>query len=352
MTDELHNVQYTRIDNIIQGWKRKIEQVNKQETDGGLGTAVRRIWLPPSEENPYTYDEPLRRDNDKIVSRSHVLRTIKRCWSGDHIQSMNITGSVLSGKTSLLLAAADSHQSKIQLAYLSLEHLSMDGPGIVRISFALYDLLIESMHEQEIENDRIKYEPYRVLESLIRQVCKTNKELRKSFILVLDDFDHVEQVIETSVFERFLRFLHYQAENIPNFGLVIIGNVGGGVLYQQVKAVSSRSTTSILVAPISTVDLDALVSFECSKFPYRFDAEAIDYINQLTNGNPYLIQVIARHVLDGYARGYSNRNRKRKKADMGDASPYFMEPAVKCGHCISFMSRKHQILFPPAFMVF
>lgn len=328
MVESIHIIHSENIDKIVQGWKQKIEEINSQEMHNGFGTAVIHIWLPPCEENPYTYDEPLRQDSENFVSRRQALRTMKKCWDGDHVQSINITGSVLSGKTSLLLAAADSHLGRDQLAYLSLEHLNMDGQGIVKIAFALCDLLTELMPQQEIDNTRIQYEPYRVLESLIRRICRINKELGRSFILALDDFDYIEQIIETSVFGRFLRFLHFHAENIANFGLVIVGNVEGGTLYQQVKAMSSRLTASISIASIPSGDLGALLSLKCVKFPYKFDAEAINYIYTLTNGNPYLIQVIAWHVLDRYSRGYNRRNRQKREKNTLDVDPYFMKPDI------------------------
>lgn len=317
---QLTQEEYEHVLRIITNWEQQV---------------YRPLNYPPyirltSIQNPYIYDEPLRKKS-LLKGRDQWLAVITKTWQGEHLSAINITGSILSGKTSLIHVAA-SENKNIVLAYLSLEHLNTNIPAIPRIVNAICDILTEYAVDPNIKPKHVQSEPYRTLELLVRQICREKNETQKALVLVLDDFDHTETIVDTEDFASLVHFLYYLAEAISNFGLVVIGNFAGSELYRRYKKSASKLTHPIKLQFIPYRRSKAMENILHNLYPdyyYRFDPDAIDLMYSLTAGNPYLLQLIAWNVVEKFAGRYRGNTALDEDSNADSHEPFFTTQNVE-----------------------
>ena len=101
-----------------------------------------------------------------------------------------------------------------------------------------------------------------------------------------------------------------------------MGNIASTSLYQELRT-ASACFTQVVIADLwngnNDNDLSSLLHTPLDGFPFRYYPLAIARIAELTNGNPYLVQLVGWHVYDQFTR---KQNQKRSSKIEGREKPY------------------------------
>ena len=283
--------------------------------------------------NPYDYDEPIR-DRGKLRSRDREMDALRDAWNAEHLQVVEITAPVLCGSTSLFLAMANKYRIQqkfdVDVAYVSLGHLTSDAKSIEKLANGLYDELRIRTGEPQ-ENASLAGEPMRGLENMIRTYCKGSRRLVVGF----DDIDHLEQVLEQhDSLQRFLQSIFHLNEMLPNFGVVLIGTIDRADRYRRLRAHTTRFAKPIVLRPIGSRNepdqVEQLLNAPTDTFLPRWTGKAVNAVLELSGGVPYLVQLLAWNVYEQFQRKYEYPDPILKRGGSGFIyDPLFTEDAVE-----------------------
>lgn len=308
--DPLYNEIGNKIEKLIKKWQndqRYLFNVNKRE----FFTAIPIDLHMESTQNPFIYAEPL---VDKMLFKAHMdaLGELRKIWQGDQLHHVYLSGPVLSGKTSLVrvIANDDALKDKLVLLYVSFNHLSNELKGIRSVASAILDVIsdVTEIEVTDAEKSLLLEEPIRLLDKKIKSLCFALAKSKK-VIIALDDFSAVGNIVNASEFERLMHFLNHLSELLHNLGILIIDNDGGSELYQRYKTSTARLTHHIpltIVVKNEISYIEYLLQFPTPDFPFKFDPLAIRRICELTNGQPYLVQLVAWHTFSQFMQYKSN----------------------------------------------
>lgn len=337
-----------QIDSYIRDARNSIAEINSGR-------------LPPLEfpqrlnQNPFVYDEPIRY-RDQLIGRQDDMRSFIAGWMDSHYQIIEITGPILAGKTSLLLAAFNDRssngliRSQTLMAHFCLRHLTTDISPTLRVANAIYDEL--RWHIANPPTDlELRSEPYRVLERMIRALCEQE---RFRLVIGIDECDFLERIIQQDrEFERFLRFIFHLNESLPYLGIVLIRTADNRPLLERFRSTTTPFTLAVTIgglaeSRVSEVDNRTLLDDDgqdriafflnhaVPNFVFRFSEPAVSQIIIDSGGQPFLVQLIAWNVVRLFELNYrhlgGNYSIDRAQAAL---NPFFSEVDVVAARNLS-----------------
>jgi tetratricopeptide (TPR) repeat protein len=300
------------LDPILQRWRIVVSRVAGQ---------IGRLPTLTLMTSPYIFTVPVQ--GNQLVGREDLFRRIEALWSRPgQRNSLLIHGHRRMGKTSVAQALQSrcNFGDDTRLCYLSMEgiDLSQEGFLLFEIAYQLYQLCEGRTNEPD-ENRFLGASPRTAFNRYIQRIDKIIAPLR--VILVLDEFERIDRILGRKVFIEIIDFLRAKTQSYHWLALALVGLTDLDDLsrsYQvtvlgwqgiRVSFLSSEQVRQVLVRPTNAPD----VFLDYTK-------EAVQLIADLTNGQPYLVQVIGDRLVEHFNQrlqaGHRNLTARLERADV------------------------------------
>lgn len=257
-------------------------------------SVVRRVPVP----SPYIFSTPVK--DQALVGREDLFLRIATLWSAPEQHTpILIYGQRRMGKTSVAQALASrSNFGDVTLfVYPNMIGINREGDLYYEIAERLWLFAKDKM----VEPDRTRFTPKHARISFNNFLTHFHKVNEKSgVILVMDEFESLHRYLGLEVTYQAIANLHSQTQTFHWLALALVGqndledlsHIYGKPLLGwepiHVSFLDAKEVANVLANPAGDPD-----------FPLDYTAEALTMIATLTNGQPYLVQVIG-HLLVQY----------------------------------------------------
>ncbi|OUL28351.1 ATPase [Nostoc sp. T09] len=286
--DTLPQAERGLIVDIAQTWKESLLQIAGE---------VGEVAITKPVINPYIVGDPVQ--GNLFVGREDVMRQLEELWvMGYQLQSVVLYGHRRMGKTSILVNAANSLGSGIQLVYVNLLRLGDTPQGVGEVLMAITDEISQAVKIPPPTDADLLNLPYRTFERYLKQV---EAQLEGGLIIALDEFEKIEELIEAGrIPQDFIGFLRGLVQMSSKVAFAFAGlhtleemtadyfhPFFGSVIDIPVGFLKRAATRQILANPGEDFLLD-------------YTPEALDEIYALTSGQPYLVQWVGFQLVRRY----------------------------------------------------
>jgi len=259
--------------------------------------------------NPFICFEPLR-EQPPFGGRKEQLGQLKQAWMQGTRQPVLLHGHVQSGKTSLLQRARDTHKEYAVVIPIHLAVVRKSGNLTNRILWTIFQAIADDRGYRMISEKEFNTDPYAITERVIRHACS---ELNRTVVLAIDEFDWAyrarpaKTIIETMdlvpnlpATEKLLEFWWHLYRSIHNLTFVFI------IESPPNDFPPSELRNHLWSLPITHLDAAAaskVLTKPCPEFSPLFTPCATDHIFGLTQGQPFLGQLIGHWVMQQFNQG-------------------------------------------------
>ena len=280
--------------------KKIVEQWSRFVTDAG-GEAAQLNHLPSFIKNPYIIGTPV--TGEALIGREDMLKRIadELFTIPGQCPSIVLYGHRRMGKSSILRnLSAYLPSPNIKVVDFNMQvlgHIANTGELLYALARQIYRSLMSEQvgHVTAPERDKfITQNPYHALNDFFEMLGKIVSGY--SFVIAIDEFEKIEEKIEKGqLSESLLEFLRGLSQTYTWFSLVFAGL---HTLEEMCHSYWHPFFTSIPIR-VSFLPPHAArqLIVQANNIAYR--DEVICKIVQLTNGQPYLIQLIC-HMLVAY----------------------------------------------------
>ena len=284
--------------------KQIVEQWNRFVTEAG-GEAGQLHDMPTFIKNPYIIGTPV--TGDALVGREDILRRMAEelFTTPGQCPSIVLYGHRRMGKSSILRnlsAYLPSPNIKvIDFNMQVLGHVTNTGELLYALAQQIYRSLMSEQASQIIVPERDQFtrqNPYHALDDFFQLL---NSILSgHSFVIAIDEFEKIEEKIEKGqLSENLLEFLRGLTQTYTWFSLVFAGL---HTLEEMCHSYWHPFFTSVPIR-VSFLTPGAAKQLIVQANNIAYHDEVICEIVKLTNGQPYLIQLICHTLV-----AYFNRN--------------------------------------------
>ncbi len=256
--------------------------------------------------NPYVVGNPV--IGHLFIGREDILRRLEELWMvKEQCPSVVIYGHRRMGKSSILrnLSARLGAQTIIV-------DFNMQRVGLVRnteellynLALSLYDSLPKPAKEQLPEPDESRFltqNPYTAFDRFLKQLNEVRAE--KRFIIAIDEFELIEQLIEENRLEP--RLLDFWRGLIQTYSWFVMAFAGLHTLEEMTRNYWNPLFGSVMAIPVSFLSPKAatnLIVQPSPDFDIDYHQDAVEQIIKLTNGQPYLIQLVGHTLVTRFNR--------------------------------------------------
>ncbi|MCF4969772.1 nSTAND1 domain-containing NTPase [Nostoc sp. CMAA1605] len=282
---------------IIQQWRPLLT-----EASGKFGFL--EITQPIA--NPYVIGNPV--TGKVFVGREDIMRRLEELWTvASQCPSVILYGHRRMGKSSILRNLHPRLGANTVIVDFNMQRVGMvfsTGELIYNLALSIYDVLLPEQHLQlgEPQAERFfAYNPYTALDRFLKQINQVRYE--KRFIITIDEFELIEQLITEKYLES--RFLDFLRGLIQTYPWLIIAFAGLHTLQEMTQDYWNPlfgSVTAIPVSFISPKAAERLIVQPSEDFNIDYEPTAVAMIIQLTNGQPYLLQLIGHSLVTYFNR--------------------------------------------------
>ncbi|MCA1992535.1 MAG: AAA family ATPase [Coleofasciculus sp. S288] len=292
---------------IIHHWHRLIS-----EAGGDIGYVETSTPVP----NPYVVGNPV--FGHTFVGREDIIQRLEELWASPQPPSIILYGHRRMGKSSIL------HNLKAHLGGQTIViNFNMQVVGSVNntnellyaLAIEIYDslpLTQQSELDEPQHNHFTSHNPYQTFWRFLKQLDKIRDKHR--FILAVDEFEILEELIkENTVEQRLIGFWRGLVQTYPWFIMIFAGL---HTLDEMRKDYWSPLFSSIIAIPVSFLSAGAvqkLVTQPSPDFDIEYDREVVEEIYHLTNGQPYLTQLIGHALVTHFNHLVFEEGRQREK---------------------------------------
>ena len=287
----------------------EIEQIPRAERE--LVRAIATTWLnlllnttaevgqaAPTKpvRNPYIIGDPV--PGNRLVGRDDVLRRLEELWYGSASPpSVVIFGHRRMGKTSILRNLDGRLGSRVHVAYVNLLLLGDLRNGAADLFVKLADSIADTLQHRQlpappIDDAAFERRPELAFERYLKQVGAMLNEQR--LIIALDEFEQLEEWITndrlpTDILKTLRGYIQMDER-------IAFAFAGLHTLEEMSSDYFQPFFASVIPVKVSFLSRGAvdqvLANPPDPEFGLDYEREALDYIYTLTNGQPYLVQLI------------------------------------------------------------
>jgi hypothetical protein len=240
--------------------------------------------------NPYTSGDPVM--GERFIGREDILRQLEELWFANTIpQSVILYGHRRMGKTSILRNASTKVNAQVRVAYVNLLSIGSASDGITDILMAICDAIEEvTQIPTPQDNDLLRFPEI----TFRRHLQNIEKEFTgKGLIIALDEFEKIEELIDAGKLSKdFLGFLRGMVQMSSKLAFAFAGLHTLQEMNADYFQPFYASFIPISVAFLSREATHKVLVNPDPEFLLEYEPSALDYIYQLTNGQPYLTQLI------------------------------------------------------------
>ncbi|MFN5399378.1 MAG: AAA family ATPase [Pseudanabaena sp.] len=240
--------------------------------------------------NPYTIGDPV--IGDRFIGREDILRQLEELWFiNTSPQSVILYGHRRMGKTSILRNATTKVNTEVRVAYVNLLSVSSANNGITDILMAICDALEEVTEIPVPSNNDLHQFPETTFRRYLEQITKTFTG--KGLIIALDEFEKIEELIDAGKLSKdFLGFLRGMVQMSSKLAFAFAGLHTLQEMNADYFQPFYASFIPISVAFLTREATHQVLANPDPEFLLEYEPAALDHIYDLTNGQPYLTQLI------------------------------------------------------------
>ena len=287
----------TILKRIIRQWRKLVSEA---------GGAVGRTQEIGPIANPYVAGNPV--TGGLFVGREDILRRLEVLWmESSQCPSVILYGHRRMGKSSILKNLAYRFGTQTTIIDFNMQlvgHVANTGELLYNLSLALYDSLPATQQAQLAEPNEdqfLKNRPYTPCNRWLNQLDKIRAGQR--FIITIDEFELIEAMMQQGHLDPYL--LDYLRALIQAYPWLILTFAGLHTLQEMTQDYWNPLFGSVTVIPVSFLSPKAaerLIVQPSPDFNLDYDADAIQQIIQLTNGQPYLTQLVGHTLVTRFNR--------------------------------------------------
>lgn len=265
-------------------------------------TAATRSPQRMKPENPFIFLESLR-GRPPFVGREGELKALKVAGSRGSLQPVLISGLVHSGKSSLVQKAMFEYKDDIVFVTFAILD-PVDGViSPKQVLWAMYHNLMRRFNQQPLTQIIFDLNPEGITEEAVRRICA--RYGKTTLVFAVDNVERLYPLAPRPTLHKMkiTSSAATGAETIFAFWakLAAIGNLSFIFISPAAELLDTPFTPNLKKVPVSNLtikDLLKLLTTPTPEFIPLFAPEAVEHIYELTNGQPYLVQLIAHGVVD------------------------------------------------------
>lgn len=280
-----------------------IQLTNLWQQEFQQWTAATRSPQRMKPENPFIFLESLR-GRPPFVGRDTELKALKVAGSRGSLQPVLLSGLIHSGKSSLVQKAMFEYQSDIVFVTFSIPD---PGDGVStpkQVLWSMYHNLQRRIRQQPHTQIIFDLNPEGITEEAVRRFCVHYKA---TLVFAVDNVERLFPVATRSVLHgmKVTNSAATGAETLFAFWskLAALGSVSFIFISRAADLPDTPFTSSlkkVLVPNLNLKEVHKLLTTPTPEFIPLFAPEAVEHIHHLTNGQPYLVQLIAHGVVDRF----------------------------------------------------
>ncbi|MEZ4732666.1 MAG: hypothetical protein R3E79_36650 [Caldilineaceae bacterium] len=264
-----------------------------------------RSWQKMKPENPFIFHETLR-GRKPFVGREDTLKALKQAGSRGSLQPVLLYGLTKSGKSSLLHKAMFDYHNEICFAPFNVPD---PGTGVLSVEQILWAMCqgLQRRVQQPLPSDKdFKNDPEAAAEATVRAICY---RFKTPLVIVVGNV-HLLYTVPTkpilhkmaitsgaAVADHLLTFWWNLSQNIGNLSFVFVSQSA-----QFPTTPFTPLLKKLQVGNLEFKDVEKLLATPTPTFTPHFSRRAMALIYYLSGGQPYLVQMIAYHVVDQFNR--------------------------------------------------
>ncbi|WP_156093053.1 AAA family ATPase [Planktothrix serta] len=266
---------------IVSTWQDSLKRVNTQLEKFSINAPV---------ENPYIIGDPVQ--GRSFVKRQDILKKIEEVWvSNKQLQSIVLYGHRRMGKTSILQNVSTCLDEKVKLAYVNLLTVGNSIQGVGEVLMAIADSLSDTLQIPPPDDESLINLPYRTFERYLKQIETQLGDT--GLIIALDEFEQIEELIKSDRIPKdFMGVLRGMVQMSPKIAFALAGLHTLEEMTEDYFNPFFASIIPIRVSFLERATCRYLLANPSEDFPLDYKPDALDYIYDLTAGQPYLVQLI------------------------------------------------------------
>ena len=293
---------------IVRQWRRLVSEA---------GGRVGRAELASPVVNPYVVGNPV--TGNLFVGREGIMRRLEELWSGGGPRpSVVLYGHRRMGKSSILRNLGARFGADTVVVDFNMQRVGLvthTGELLCNLAVALYDSfhprhkgLLSEPDEKRFNTDN----PYTVFDRFLKQIDRAR--VGERFIIAIDEFELIEEMFALEVLEpRLLDFFRGLVQTYPWF---VMAFAGLHTLQEMTQDYWHPLFGSVTAIPVSFLTHDAawrLITQPTPDFALDYDTDAVERIITLTQGQPYLVQLIGHGLVTRFNRETFEEGLERKR---------------------------------------
>ncbi|HAN72995.1 MAG TPA: hypothetical protein DCQ63_00865 [Planktothrix sp. UBA8402] len=256
----------------------------------GITEEIGKISITKKVINPYIIGDPV--IGKQFIGREDIIKQLEELWvSTRQLQSVVLFGHRRMGKTSILRNISTRLDGKVKLAYVNLLTVGNSIQGVGEVLMAIADSLSDTLQIPPPDDDSLINLPYRTFERYLKQIETHLGDT--GLIIALDEFEQIEELIKSDRIPKdFMGVLRGMVQMSPKIAFALAGLHTLEEMTEDYFNPFFASIIPIRVSFLERATCRYLLANPGEDFPLDYKPDALDYIYDLTAGQPYLVQLI------------------------------------------------------------
>ncbi len=320
VTDEVFPPEQAILQEIIVKWRKLVT---------GESGIIGRATITKPVTNPYIAGNPV--TGTLFVGREDIMRRLEEIWSKEKCESVVLFGHRRMGKTSILKNLGARFGTKTITVDFNMQgeiYTTSTADLLYHLAIALYDSLPSTQQQDlvELQKDQFTSDATTTLKRFLNQLDIIRDGLR--FIVTIDEFEIIEQKINKNQLEPgLLDFFRYLIQKYDWFIVAFAGLHNLQEMTHDYWNPLFGSITTIQVTFLSHGAAYRLITQPSPDFELDYDQDAITHIIELTNGQPFLVQLICRELVTRFnTQSFEEEIEREKRLTLEDAKAVVNTP--------------------------
>jgi tetratricopeptide (TPR) repeat protein len=256
-----------------------------------------RKKVEKSPENPYVTGNPV---IGTFVGRQDILKAVRGVLNSSHKNAITLFGQRRIGKTSVL--------KKLEVDLSTLTSTGVESTKYVPVYF---DLMYETHYTLETIIDRLVSAICRKLlekepqwqnprdQFFVWLVELLQKNRDKILVILFDEFDSLDDAKSEQIRDEFFRYLN-ELLSIDMKRLNIVFTIGRNIDDFKTAQALFKGIENYRISLLNQDSTEQLIHLSAQNNSLYWSRKAIQRVWQLTNGHPYLTQLLCSLIWDRY----------------------------------------------------
>jgi hypothetical protein len=281
LPDNISRVERPIIHKITNQWKELLVAESRK---------IGNIEIDKPISSPYIIGDPVFGNN--FIGREDILSQLESLWIVNALpQSIILYGHRRMGKTSILRNIPTNLGYQVRVAYVNLLSIGGAPNGITDILMAICDAIQEATNIPTPDNNDLFQFPESTFRRYLQHIEKTFTG--KGLIIALDEFEKIEELIDAGKLSKdFLGFLRGMVQMSSKLAFAFAGLHTLQEMNADYFQPFYASFIPISVAFLTREATHQVLANPDPEFLLEYEPATLDHIYDLTNGQPYLTQLI------------------------------------------------------------